>query len=541
MKTIYISILILFSIHSISAQSCYDKFIAEAQEQIKQLDFEKAISKFKAAKICPDITDAQINIIDQRIEDAREGFIATIKKANEKTQEALEIAKTQTRISEANRLAFYVNQAIEKNDYEEAFQVAMIAYDMVKDEPTILVEKAFGDAAYKYYHKEFSTNDTAILDIQVSDKQDKILILSRNQPACLYSSSGELLAKLSGHIGRTLSVLFSPYNNQIATSGEDGKILIWNEEGQQINSLSHSESIISSIQFSIEGKLLSVARDKSMKCWSSKGDLLHTTTFENRIAEAIFSPDGKSILCTTTAGAVKLISTDSGKTINEFLNFEGSIRQIIFTPNGSNIIIAPQNQPSSIWDNQGNHLVDLENNIESIPYAISCAPNSELITVASTTGLIEIYDLKGKLVNKYNREVDDFKILFDPSSSKIVFLQNDKSFVLWNWKENTTQLFDQHTTMITQLYFSNDGENILSSSNDNTAKLWTIDGRLVCDLDIENQVINIAKFDADNQNIMIGGNNGKVIISPTIAQVKKKMDKEELPVLSKAQKERMGL
>ena len=186
-------------------------------------------------------------------------------------------------------------------------------------------------------------------------------------------------------------------------------------------------------------------------------------------------------------------------------------------------------------------MVDLENNIQSTPYAIACSPNSELIALASTKGLVEIYDIKGKSVNKYKRTIDDSKLLFNPSSSSISFLQDDNSFVLWNWEDNTTQLFDQHNTIITQLSFSKDGQNILSASKDNTAKLWTANGRLICDLDIGNQVVNIAKFDEANQNIILGGQNGKVIISPTIAQAKIKMEDENLPALSKLQKEKLGL
>ena len=115
------------------------------------LNFEKAINKYKAAKICPDISSEQIEIIEEKIEKAREGYISTIKKANDKTQEALELAQKQARISEANRLAFFATQAIERNNYEEAYQVAAIALDMVRESPTPLVEKAFGDAAYYNY------------------------------------------------------------------------------------------------------------------------------------------------------------------------------------------------------------------------------------------------------------------------------------------------------------------------------------------------------------------------------------------------------
>lgn len=55
----------------------------------------------------------------------------------------------------------------------------------------------------------------------------------------------------------------------------------------------------------------------------------------------------------------------------------------------------------------------------------------------------------------------------------------DKTAVLWNIKGDQLVKFEGHLNEIKQAEFSRDGQFILTSAEDATAKLWGIDGFLI--------------------------------------------------------------
>jgi WD40 repeat protein len=59
---------------------------------------------------------------------------------------------------------------------------------------------------------------------------------------------------------------------------------------------------------------------------------------------------------------------------------------------------------------------------------------------------------------------------------------------------------------------SDDGSKILTGSRDNTAKLWSIDGKLLKTLKEHRDFINVATFSPDGGYVLTGDSNGKVIL-----------------------------
>ena len=537
----YIIIFLLLCSNVTIAQSCYDKFLKEASFEINQYNFEKAISKYKAAKICPDITAGQVEIIDQKIEQTRESYISTIKKVNEETKTALAIVQKERQISEANRLAYFANQAIEKKQYEEAFQVASLALEMVKDKPTALVEKAYGDASYLFYSQAINVSEQAILDLKISPNQDKLLILARQEAPYLYTISGELIAQLIGHKGRTTDIAFSPKDQSIATSGEEGVILLWNAEGVLQKSLHHSDEFCKSIHFSSNGNLVSVSRDKTVKCWSPDGILMYQFQYENQISKVIISPDGKNMLSYSTAGRIELRDIVSGKIISNFKEFNIPIQQAIFSSDGSIIIIAPQNKKCSIWSPEGQFLKNIDRNLESPIYALACSSNNEKIAMASLNNAVEIWDNKQLALDIHQREINNSILEFSVNNAQVLVLRDTSSFILWDLKSKEKTLFDQHQEAITQLQFSKDDKYILSASKDNTAKLWTQKGRLIMNLNLHTAPITQSIFTQDKRMIITAGKDGNVIITPLQNKIKELMKINPIKKLTKNQNEKFGI
>ncbi len=544
MKRYFLLILCCCFLQYLSAQDCYTRFIEEGQAAIVQLDFEKAINKYKAAKICPDVSTAQLETINQKIDAAREGYIEEIKKAKTETEKILLQEKKQRQISEANRLAFMANQSVEKNEYQEALQIAHLALGMTKGQPTAMVEKAFGDAVYRYYHRVYEVEKAAIFKTVYAPGGGFILALLREEAPMLLDREGQKIASLTGHSGRVFTGAIAPNNKQVITAGEDFMLNLWDDKGKLLRQLAGHEGAIREVKYNASGdRILSVGRDRQVNVWNAlDGTLVASLEHEKRITAAQFSPDGEAVLTCTTNGEIRLWNPVKDDLSIEFLDFNTYISALQFTPNGEYLILVPQDKPAEIWSLTSGEKILLESTPTDIAYQLACAKDGSKFAIASSDGQICLYDISGKLKTVVKRGNTKSRILeFSPDGKLLLSTKAGNELALWNMEGQQQVLYDQHIDKITQACFSPDGQYLLSVSKDHTAKLWNTNGRLLANLDLHADSINSTSFSPDGQHILTAGADQKVIIAPTPETIQRQLKENPLTPLTDRQREKLGL
>ncbi len=545
MKTIIISIgLILFSINVTFAQSRFDQFVSEGKAELKAQNFEKAINKFKAAKITPDISADQIRLADQQIESARDGFIAAIQKANEETKIALEKAQVETKISEANRLAFLANQYVEKGNYEEAFQVASIAMNMVKDNAPNLVEKAFGDAGYHQFSKTLENEKTPVLKIHQTNDGKHFVVLSRDQAPLLFDNSGNLIQRMTGHKSRVVDLAISKNNDEFATCSEDGVVNFWNEKGVLKSTFESDNQLFARrLKHLSRDEYLAVFSDNSFKVLSSNGTMTFAVKEESRFTNLVSSPNGKYFVSCSAKGRAKLWNAESKSLIRELESSGKYIYQAIFSKDGEKIFLVAQDYPVLVFDLSGKLISTFKSKaLSESAYELNLAPDGEHLAVASENGLVEIWNTQSDFITSFQRKKDQLGLLkFSPDSKKIVSVYDDQSFVLWDIEKKDSIFFDQHNAAITELSFSPDGQYLLSASKDHTAKLWNLNGSVLTNLNLHKAPINTAQFSKDGNYILTGGMDHQIYLSPTFQTILKHSDEVVAKKMTKSQKEEWGM
>jgi len=540
MKSIILSFLLcLFCCSFVTAQNRFDQLMSEGTSALKAFEYSKAISKFKAAKIGSD--ENQIKQADQQIEFANEAFIKAIQEANEETKLALEQSKLEAKVSEANRLAFMANQYVEKENNEEAFQVATIALSMVEQGPTNLVEKSFGDAAYRKHFKVLKNDDAAVLAIEVAPEGGLFLVSYRDKMPAVFDESGQYINALTGLEGRITDCRFSPDGKQIVAATDMGMIGLWNSKGEAIKIIKATGSqIITHVDCSDEGKVLSVSKEKVLKIWSASGEELAKVEADHRISSARFSPDGQQVLACSAKGSIKLFKTNGLQVISTFKDFGNYIHELAFRKDGAEIIVVPQNGPVSIWNNVGEMLNTFRS--DGKPYEIILSPDEQKIAIAFLNGKVEVWNMNGKLLQSFSRKKDvRHRLRFSPNSELLLSVDQESSFVLWNLTGGDPVVFDQHKAAIESLSFSPDGQFILSASGDHTAKIWKLNGDLVSNMDGHSEAITAASFLKSGDYIITGGMDGQLIFAPSFDFIKKETFKSPLADATKEQKQKWGL
>ncbi|MEO0924243.1 MAG: caspase family protein [Cyanobacteria bacterium J06643_13] len=192
-------------------------------------------------------------------------------------------------------------------------------------------------------------------------------------------------------------IAFHPNKNLFASIGNEGRINLWNLEGELLRAFKAHSNIIKNLIFSPDGKLLiSASVDKTIKIWNLEGHLLHTLEgHKSQVDYITFSPDGKILASASNLGIAE--------------------RHI------------------KIWNLEGDLLHTLKGHTDNIN-SISFSPDGNFIVSSSNDKTIKIWNLKGELINSLNTHdnyVDEAQFSFN-GDAIISLGQYDEKAEYWS-------------------------------------------------------------------------------------------------------------
>lgn len=299
----------------------------------------------------------------------------------------------------------------------------------------------------------------------------KIVTASADGTARLWTNEAQYLATLQGHNEAVNSACFSPDGSLILTASADHTAKIWKSADLQAITLIGHQQAINEAVFSPDGKfVLTTGTDKTAKLWTVKGQLIKSLPHHHAKINAKFSPDGKQIMTLTGDTTLQIWSLE-GKIVSVM---KGKFNSAVFSPNGKFVLTAPANPYTGkaiLWSNQGQQLRILD--------------ISDAQAFFSPTGN-QILSLNGVAAR-----------LWFFSQQKYFSTQLTSSLQKQSWDE-----MRGHDAQITAIDYARDGKTLLTASNDQTAKVWSEDGRFLHTLRGHKGRINSAVFSPDARQML---------------------------------------
>ena len=287
------------------------------------------------------------------------------------------------------------------------------------------------------------------------------------------SDSGENLITIKGLYDVHNSVSFSPDDKYIVSAGlGDNSIRIWDSAtGKEIKKIPGNS--VFDVSYSHDGKhLVASSGNNAVQVWDivSGIKLFSLSGHLDYVECSVFSPDDKYIATASADNRIILWNATNGKKIRTLSGHNNAVTSVAFSPEGDKLISSSADKTIRIWDlTETSESTILKGNDEFISFANMNISGDIIVSASRSNGIIHFWEKN-----------------------------NDES-----WKEIKT--ITGHSGFVFTVLFSPDGNTILSSSMDNTIRLWNVtDGTLRQNFKCGAHLNGIARFSPNGKLIAFG-------------------------------------
>ena len=319
---------------------------------------------------------------------------------------------------------------------------------------------------------------------------------------------------------------------------------IWDaNSGELLNSIN-----IGDATFSPDGNRIVTRGDPSYVYDVTSGEAIYALGGEynddNPVSVASFSPDGNIILTVDFMNSANIWDATNGEPLDMFMHDDGEVIHAAFSPDSNRIVTTADDNTALVWhlprdvwsekqvkpgspfwtDNKPiARLVDHEGSINCAAFS----PDGNNIFTRSNDKTVKIWEsVSGKLLTTLAVEGSDFiHSAFSPDGKLFVtvdsYVDHNNSAFIWD-VATSKQLVklehfdDQKSAKIIYAAFSPDSKRIVTTSNDNTARIWdAASGELLVVLTGHKDVVKYASFSPKGRRIVTASHDNTAIVWDT--------------------------
>ncbi|KAK0633843.1 WD40-repeat-containing domain protein [Immersiella caudata] len=316
------------------------------------------------------------------------------------------------------------------------------------------------------------------------------------------AATGEQLQQLKGHTDKVNSIAFSQDDRLVVTASFDDTVRIWDvATGECQQTLQGHDGTAYAAVFSPDGRwVASASNDKmtktlasafrwmylltsapskySVKIWDvTTGTCQHTCVgqHESGINSVAFSCDSREVASASDDATIKICNVSAGACAQRTLNGHGSkVNTVVFSSDGRYLVSASDDRTVKIW---GGTTYACLRTFKGHGAAVRSAAVSHdgRSVVSTSSGMIKIWDagtgVTRQTIIHGSSNTDACSVIFGHDGHSIVSASDNNAVKIWSI---STRTLGSHESEINGIAFSPNNRSVLSASEDNTIKILDV-------------------------------------------------------------------
>jgi WD40 repeat protein len=326
------------------------------------------------------------------------------------------------------------------------------------------------------------------------------------------------------NIGRTLDLVHPDAVNtaffdhidgsKAVTSCDDGGVRLWNTNtGKLVRHFKkHTKEVNYAVFSPDDSKIASASNDTNVILWDANNDSNPLRIIENHndvIRSVNFNPAGTEIISVDKSGVCKIFDVATGDELHSF-SPDGS-KPLWFGnyhPTEDYYLTGGNGRSVKVWDVVTNDFVKEFVIVGWVSQFALNSDGSRLLIVDILTKEITVWDFNTntqlftlKHNSQENRPLNSGSFNNFGGQEYILTSGDDYTAILWNSDGDSINVYKEHTNSVRTANFNFDGQRVITSSWDETAKIWNLDERDL-QMDTSDCVFTITKLKYDSKNLV---------------------------------------